>query len=58
MEGLRDRKDAIEKIKSYFGFLFDNGFQVTKAYDRLEFGNWIIVLSSEKCLCRFIQGQR
>jgi hypothetical protein len=49
--------NGIELIKDYFQFLFRDGFQIVKKYDHLEFGNWIVILGSEKGLIRFIKDR-
>ena len=49
--------NGIELIEDYFQFLFRDGFQIVDRYDQLAFGNWIVVLGSEKGLVRFIQDR-
>ena len=54
----KDINQAVQLIRSNFGFLFERGFEVVnKMYDRQTFGNWIIVLRSKECIVRFIQDR-
>jgi hypothetical protein len=57
------KKKGIERVlsdlKKYFPYLFDGQFQVvTTKYDKEAFGNWIVVLHSNKCGIRFYQDRR
>jgi len=56
----KDRKinDVVKQIRKYFDFLYDRGFETTyKFYDRKAFGNWIVILRSEKYFIRFVQDR-
>jgi len=55
-------KKGIEKatleIKKYFGYLFEDGFQIVASkYSYKHFGNWMIVLHSPKCGIRIYQDR-
>lgn len=56
------RKSGVEKvineIKENLGFLFEEGFVIISSmYDERSFGNWIVVLKSEKCLIKLINDR-
>jgi len=57
MPEIKKAHDGAAQIKSSFNFLFNDGFQIVKIFDRLGFGNWIIVLQSEKAVIRIIQDR-
>ncbi len=56
------RKSKIEKVidelKENLGFLFEEGFVIISSmYDESSFGNWIVVLQSERCLIKLINDR-
>lgn len=48
---------AMAQIQNHFDFLFRDGFRIAKIFDKLHFGNWIVVLRSENCIIRIIQDR-
>jgi len=56
----KDRKinNIVNRIRKHFDFLFNRGFEVIdKVYDNQSFGNWIVLLRSDKLFIRFIQDR-
>ncbi len=56
------REKPIEKpirdVRAYFPYLFEEGFQILHStYDPQHFGNWILVLASDKCVIRVVQDR-
>lgn len=45
------------KVKRYFGFLFDYGFKIDETDVNGPNGAWVIVLKTEKCKIRIIQDR-
>ena len=58
MPDIHNMNYVINEINAHFGYLFHDGIQIHKVFDRLAFGNWIVVLNSEKCVIRIIQDRR
>jgi hypothetical protein len=55
---IKNEEDAVNRIKKYLGFLFDQGFEIVyKLFDEQVMGNWIVVLQSKECIIRFIQDR-
>jgi hypothetical protein len=56
----KDKKinNIVDQIQKHFGFLFEHDFRVIdKLYDNANFGNWIVLLRSEKLFIRFVQDR-
>lgn len=48
----------IADIEIYFPFLFEKGFKIVRAeYYEQNFGNWLVVLNSEKSCIRLLQDR-
>jgi len=56
----KDKKinNIVVQIRKYFGFLFEHDFRIIdKFYDNTNFGNWIVLLRSEKLFLQFVQDR-
>jgi len=57
----KDKKinSNVEQIYSHFGFLFDrDGFEIIdRLYDSQNFGNWTVLLRSDKLFMRIVQDR-
>lgn len=48
----------LQQINRYFSYLFDDyGFTVSEVQDYASFGNWMVLLTSDKCRIRFIEDR-
>ncbi len=51
--------NTVEQIQHYFGYLFrDHGFAFAEEQYFSSFGNWVVVLKSERCACIRITQDR
>ena len=51
------RRITHNKIKKYFGFLFDHGFKIEETLVNEPNGAWVITLKSEKCKVQITQDR-